>query len=69
MHDYHKFIREQIKKKPEFQRECCRDINNLQYSVKDNNVYDKVVLRCRHCHKLHYHMLGESAHIGARVGR
>jgi len=49
----HKSVRERLNLAPIFQRDCCKDTNNLRYVLDQNNRKDILVLRCKHCHAIH----------------
>lgn len=65
MHDFHKLSRRKLEAKPIANgRPCCADTNNLRYSFSDNNVRDRIVLRCKVCHAKHIRFMAEGGKLG-----
>ena len=52
--NYDAYLRKKLELNPDLNRECCRDVNNLRYAFDENKFKDALVLKCKHCGKLHH---------------
>ena len=55
--NYDAYLRKKLELNPDLNRECCRDVNNLRYAFDENKFKDALVLKCKHCGKLHHRRL------------
>jgi len=60
-------LKQRLEKAPVFDRECCRDVNNLRYAYDLNKDRDKCILRCKYCGAIHHRLYAEGGVIGLKL--